>query len=135
METRLKSKNLIWIFAILLFMSIYPGTGYKAESQQAIVSTDLPCTTYKDCPTCVGGFMEHKEYDPLNRTIFQELSYAKCDGGVCKLSEYCVYWNCGTQANCTSVKQTLLDNTVGKIQQNPMYLVGIIGLIVVFLML
>lgn len=126
---------LIAVIGVLFAMSIIPGQGIKAGNQQAMISyEEYPCTTNADCPTCVGGGIE--EYNVSNPTYLGELSGGYCSAGKCVLSDSCLIWSCPeSQADCKSVKQTLLDNTIGKFNQNPMLLVLIIGLIIAFLML
>jgi len=132
----IKKEHIIWIVGILFFMSIYPGQGTKAVDQQAIVVTDNMCAVDTDCPVCVGGFAKLNDTvkeDEL--TFFQELSYAKCVSGKCRLSEYCLVWDCGKSAGCDSVKQTLLDNTLSRLNENPALTLGIVALVVALLLL
>jgi hypothetical protein len=134
-----KQHILVYIVLGLFAMNFIQGMGFKAANQQAVKTyTDFSCTTYKDCPTCVGGFSgQSNTYDTSNMTIFDELSYANCVSGKCQLSEYCITWDCGTQpaSVCPSIKQTLYDNTIAKIQANPMILLFVVAGLIAYLML
>lgn len=135
-KKKLPKNILIWAVGILFIMSIYPGQGEKAASQQAIISTDYTCTEDTDCPTCVGGFTEINESILVEDfSFFEEIAYAKCETGTCQLSEFCIVWDCGTDLSCESVKQTLLDNTIAKLRDRPIVFLGIVGLIIAMLML
>ena len=114
---------LLWIVGALFIMSVMPGEGTKAASQQAIVSTNYICNVKEYCPKCVGAGLAK-----ANATAFPgELSYADCIDSRCELSEYCLVWDCGNSqlfngtgnAPCKSVKRTLLDNTLVKVNQHP----------------
>lgn len=123
---------IIWVVLAFVAMNFIPGEGTKAADQQAIVSTQYSCATAADCPVCVmSGIAE------ANTTGLGQFSYSACTGGKCQLTEYCVVWDCPPSAssNCQSVKRTLLDNTLGKLNQNPWYLVIAIGLIAALVML
>lgn len=136
---KLNRNMLLWIVGILFIMSVMPGEGTKAASQEAIVSTDYTCNIDSDCPKCVG-----KGLADANATAFPgELSYAACVNHRCDLSEYCLVWDCGNSqlANgtsspiaCKSVKRTLLDNTLVKLNQHPMWLFIGAGLLIAFML-
>ena len=133
-----KYNKVMWIVLAVFAMGIIPGTGFKADDKQAlVVSKDITCGTYKDCPTCMGGFGERTGAALVeNATIFDELAYSQCVGGKCELSEYCISWSCGTDTvHCKSVKQTILDNTIAKLQNNPILVLAVIGGLVMFLLL
>lgn len=130
-----KKNIIIWVIIVLFALSILPGEGQKAADQQAIVATEYSCIDDTDCPTCVGGFVTINSTVEEDFTFLEELAYAQCDNGYCRLSEYCLIWDCGNVEECISVKQTILDNTVVKFQENPIWLLAIIGLIVAYLML
>lgn len=136
-------KNLwLWVVGILFVMSVMPGEGTKAASQQAIVATEYICNEDADCPVCVGGgFIEYNESDD---NFLGELSYAKCVDSKCELSDACVIWECpsgstrdvdGEIIPCKSVKQTILDNTIGKFNDSPAILLLIVGLVLAYIML
>ena len=136
---KLKYKNLLIGAVLILFtLSVLPGKGNKSESQQAIVSTDYICSDVKDCPKCVGGnIVKYNTTGYMNDTggikdFVGELSYAACIGGRCELSDSCLVWDCprsggilnetGGKSECSSIKQTLLDNTLGFINKYPLLL-------------
>ena len=138
----MKKKNLLlWAIGILFVMSFLPGTGTKAANQQAIVATEYTCSANTDCPVCTGaGIEKFNETDP---TFLGELSYANCvkpsgsSTGVCHLSDACLVWDCpnGASSNCKSIKKTILENTFGLVNKNPLLLIGIIALVVVYFIL
>lgn len=132
---KLKREHIVWLIGALFVMSIWPGTGTKALDQQAIVQTDYACSVPSDCPVCAGGLFginESKTEAELSFT--EELSYASCVGGTCRLTDLCIVWECppgsthldveGNVIPCTSIKQTLLDNTISKMNENPMLFIG-----------
>lgn len=130
-------KKLVWIIAIIALMAFIPGEGTKpVQDQQAIKQSDYSCSSDVDCPTCVGGWFGIEEGKAMEEfTILDELAYSKCESGRCMLSDWCLEWDCNNAAGCYSVKQTLLDNTLGKIKNNPELLLALIAFIVVYLML
>ena len=129
----INNKRLMWVIAILFVMSMMPGEGTKAADQQAIVDSTYTCSVDEDCPVCVGaGLVDYNETDP---GFLGELSYSECSGGTCQLSDACLVWDCGEAGDCDSIKQTLLDNTIGRFNDNPTGLIILIGLIIAFLML
>ena len=131
-----KNKNIIvWIVGILFIMSIMPGEGEKIdETQQSMVDTIYTCDTSSDCPKCVGGGIE--EFNASDPSFLGELGHATCEREVCQLSDACLIWDCGnTQAECSSVKQTLFDNTIGKFNESPGLFVAILALFAIYLML
>lgn len=136
MVKKFDSKIILWIVGILFVMSLFPGEGTKAASQQAVVNTDYTCTQATDCPTCIRLPVDINTSKAVEEfTFLEELAYAQCTAGTCELSEYCIVWDCGNAENCQEVKQTLLDNTIGKLQENPMYAIFGILLIVAYFML
>ena len=144
---KLPENWLMWAIGILFVMSIMPGQGIKAADQQAIIETDYLCSVSTDCPVCVGGFADATGILESNLTFFEELAYAKCDNnGKCRISEYCLVWGCptgsyrtnesgGANIPCKSVKTTVLDNTLMKVNENPKLFLGIVVLFIVWLML
>lgn len=140
------TNKIIVLIALLFIASMIPcdylgsciGNGTKAADQQAIVSTEYTCATDKDCPSCAGGgIVKYNETATGASGFFGELSYAKCVSGVCQLSDSCLVWQCGNSntTTCHSLKQTLLDNTLTKVNQHPgMLILGII-LIALYFML
>lgn len=119
---KFNSRNAALIVLILFAMSIMPGEGSKAASQQAIKATEFTCQTNDDCPVCVGsGLVNDSE---LN---------AQCISNECFLSDACLIWDCGTAEDCRSVKSTLLDNTVGRFNENPVLFIVAIGFILAFI--
>lgn len=119
-------------------MSIMPGEGNKASDQQAIVTTEFSCSKDTDCPTCVGGldFLAANETKPTDEfTFIEELAYGKCENSKCQLSDSCLIWDCGTVEDCNSIKKTVLDNTVEKINKRPGLLIFAIIVGVAFFML
>jgi hypothetical protein len=146
METKLPKNWLIWVIGILFVMSVYPGEGTKAADQQAIIESEYGCSVDTDCPSCVGGFADIPVGAlETNLTFYEELAYADCVNSRCRLSEYCLIWNCPSgsvkinatlgESPCISVKQTLLDNTIRKASDNPKLFLGVIILVVVYLLL
>lgn len=146
MAKKLPKNWLIWLVGLLFVMSVMPGEGEKAANQQAIIATDYTCTEDTDCPTCVGGFTEiNGSIAEEDFTFFEEIAYAKCEAGTCRLSEFCIVWDCpagsttlnatGGIVPCESVKQTLLDNTIAKLRDNPALFLGLIALIAALFML
>lgn len=133
MPKKFKREWLIWGVLILFAMSVMPGEGTKATDQQAIVETKYICETDEDCPTCIGGgLIKYNETEP---SFFGELSYADCLNGKCWLSDTCLIWDCGEVEDCKSVKQTILDNTLAKINQRPGLLFAGILLAIAYFML
>lgn len=142
---KLPKNAMLWVIGILFAMSVIPGNGEKAADQQAIVVSDYICTTSADCPVCVGaGLFEVNETLGTDLPFGQELSYAECVAGKCEMSEYCLVWDCPADSMletedgnvaCSSIKQTVLDNTIGRLSGNPLLIIGIVGGIIVFLML
>lgn len=132
---KLPKNWLLWIIGALFVMSMMPGEGTKASDQQTIVASKYTCTTKDDCPSCVlGGIVEYQE---INTTFFGELSYAECVGGVCELSDACIIWDCPPTADpeCKSVKQTILDNTIGKVNENPkLFFIGALFIVAFFML-
>jgi hypothetical protein len=111
-------------------MSITPGEGTKVSDQQALVATDYTCSVDEDCPVCIGAGFEVEESEFL-----QELNSKRCIAGSCELSDACLIWDCGNAGECQSIKQTVLDNTVGRLNNNPIIFLLIVGLIIAFIML
>lgn len=136
MAKKFNKNILLWVIGILFVMSVMPGQGEKiAGDTQAITQSDIACTQDTDCPTCLGkGLSDFNESDP---TFLGELSFSECNNeGFCDLSEFCITWSCGdTQENCESVKQTILDNTILKLRDNPMLTLLIGAAVVAFFML
>lgn len=125
---KFKQKWLIWIIFGVFLLNFIPGTGFKMPgSQQAIVASEFTCSQDSDCPTCVGA--QFVDEDPA--TFPGELGVSYCSAGKCQLSEYCIVWDCGdTQQNCDSIRQTILDNTFLRFQQNPtMFILLILGVV------
>ena len=133
----MKKEYWLWIIGILFVMSIMPGEGTKASSQQALVESNYICTSDSQCPKCVGGGIISINESNTDPGFLEELSYGKCIEGKCQLSDACLIWDCpvGSDATCKSVKQTLLDNTIGRMNDNPISLFGLIGLAVALLLL
>jgi len=145
-QKKIPKNWLIFLVGILFVMSLIPGEGKKALSQEAIIATDWECNTALDCPICVGGFGNVTGIPESDLSFFEELAYAKCDNnGKCRLSEYCLIWDCpentfrvnetGGRVECSSVQRTLLDNTLVKFNENPKLIFGVILLIIVYFML
>lgn len=134
-KKKLPKNWLMWAIGILFVMSVMPGEGSKAANQQAIVATQYSCTVDTDCPKCVGGGLI--DYNASSSNFLGELSYADCLEGVCQMSDACLIWDCPTGADpsCQSIKQTLLDNTFVKFNDNPMLLILTLGLVVAYFML
>lgn len=140
---KISKTQVLWLIGILFVMSVTPGEGTKVSDQQALVTTDYLCTTVDDCPTCVGGGIY--DYNATDPSFLGELSYVECVGGRCEMSDACLIWSCppsaqklnttGGLVDCESVKQTILDNTIQKFNENPVILLLIIGAIVAFIML
>jgi hypothetical protein len=126
----MKKINPIWfIVLIALFaMSVIPGDGNKATSQQAIVDTTYTCTAAADCPTCVGAGIKTEDTEGY----LAELNSKTCVGGVCQQSDACLVWDCGKAGGCNSIKQTILDNTIQKFNMYPFVLIGLIALLLVY---
>lgn len=138
---KFKPNRLIWVIAFFFIMSILPGEGTKAAGdQQAITQSIYVCEQDTDCPTCVGAGFADIDLEKIEAGEFHlgELSFSECNTevGLCDLSEYCLVWDCGpTQQGCDSIKQTILDNTIVRFQENPILLLGAIGLVVAFIFL
>lgn len=141
---KITQTQMLVVIGILFFMSVLPGEGTKVADQQALVTTDYLCTTVDECPTCVGGGIS--EFNASDPTTLGELSFTECIEGRCKMSDACLIWDCPTGAaklnvsggaaeECKSVKQTILDNTIQRFNENPVILLLIIGAIVAFVLL
>lgn len=134
-NNKLVQNVIIALTVIVLGLMLSPGQGMKAQSQQAIVATDYSCNVDKDCPKCVGGGVV--DYNVSDDGFFGELSYAKCLNKKCQLSDACLLWDCGgvntvEPNSCKSIRQSLLDNTLGKINQNPFMLLLLVGLLAAY---
>jgi hypothetical protein len=155
---------LIWLVGILFVMSVMPSNGTKANDQQAIITSEYICSSDDDCPRCIGGYADITGILEENLTFYEELAFGVCDTSKnrCRLSEYCLVWDCPKSAaletdkecvtaadckegetcpsgkcvaQCQSVRRTLLDNTIGKVRQNPKIFLFIgLGLIAYFML-
>ncbi len=143
-KLKLPKNWIIWLVGIFFIMSVMPGEGTKAEDNQAIVATEYLCSTVDDCPKCTGGGLIEFNETAEEHGFFEELSFSDCVNGKCELSDACIVWDCPEGAEletddgpvpCESVKQTLLDNTIGRFNENPVMFLLIIGLIVAYFML
>jgi Na+-transporting methylmalonyl-CoA/oxaloacetate decarboxylase beta subunit len=119
---------LLVIVSLLFVLSIIPGQGTKAANQQAIVGTEYTCTSSKDCPVCVGSGIEKKDTE----SFLYELNSRTCVNGKCQQSDACLVWDCGNVAGCNSIKQTILDNTIVKINKYPIIIFLAIFLILIY---
>jgi hypothetical protein len=111
------TRNIILGIALfLLVLAFIPGQGSKAADQKKTAEAVYSCTKDADCPSCIGS--------GLNVSM-----ESKCVSGTCVLPQTCLKWDCGNQVNCKSIRNTVLDNIVSWLSQNPWIVAAIIVLI------
>lgn len=133
MKIKFHQNRALYVLVALILLSIVPGQGEKvSQDTMSIVKSTYTCHQDSDCPSCVGAGIV--KYNGTSSGYFGELSYQKCISGYCHQSDTCMIWACGaSQSNCKSIKQTLLDNTITKLNNNPLLYLLIVGLVIAYI--
>ena len=120
---KINSKSMALFVVVALFaLSVIPGEGMKSSDQMAIVSTEYTCNVNSDCPICVGSSLGESGKEGF----INELASASCSANKCQLPDTCLIWDCGKSGGCTSIRQSLFDNTIVKLRDNPLLLLMIV---------
>jgi hypothetical protein len=115
-----KVASIVLAIALILFIcNFIDGEGSKAADQKKTASTNYTCSKDSDCPQCVGT--------GLNLSM-----ESKCTNQQCVLPQTCFKYDCGNQTDCKSVRNTVLDNIVSWLSNNPWILVGLIILAIIY---
>ena len=110
---------IIGIALFLLVLAFFPGQGSKAADQKKTAEAVYSCSKDSDCPQCVGA--------GLNIS-----ADSKCVSGTCVLPQTCLKWDCGNQVDCKSIRNTILDNIVTWLSNNPWILISLIIFVILW---